>query len=98
MLQKKNDKTSKNLISIITWSFVGVLLFAELIVCVWSRVQCTQIKYAILKIEREYKNSIRLQEKLKIRLAQLSSPKRIMRLSKEIGLITPNPKQIYILK
>ncbi len=98
MSQKSNGKTTKSLTKIAAWFFICVLLFTELIVCVWSRGQCTQIKYDIFKGEMKYKKSVMLQDKLKIRFAQLSSPKRIAQLAKKAGLITPNPKQIYILK
>ena len=80
------------------WALVMVIFIAELLVYTWFRVQCTQVGYEINRATETHKRQIALQNSLKIELARLKSPERIVRIATDnLKLVMPQPEQIMSL-
>ena len=83
---------------ILTYLLVMFLFIAELFFYAWCRVQCVQIGYEITEARVKMQRLTARQEKLKIELARLRSPRRIAKIAEEqLGLITPSSGQILLL-
>ena len=80
------------------WALVMGIFIVELLVYTWFRVQCTQIGYEINRTTETQKRQIALQNSLKIELARLKSPERIVRIATDkLSLVMPQPEQIMSL-
>lgn len=80
------------------WALVMGVFIAELLVYTWFRVQCTQIGYEINRATETQKRQIALQNNLKIELARLKSPERIVKIATDkLSLVMPQPEQIMSL-
>ena len=80
------------------WALLMGIFIAELFVYTWFRVQCTQIGYEINRAAETQKRQIALQNSLKIEMARLKSPERIVKIATEkLGLVLPQPEQIMSL-
>lgn len=74
------------------------IFIIELFSYTWCRVQCVRIGYEITKEINNNQKIITLQNKLKIELASLKSPKRLAEIaSRKLNLTRPTSKQIIIL-
>lgn len=74
------------------------IFIVELFVYTWFRVQCTQYGYEISRATETRQRQITLQNNLKIELARLKSPERIVKIAKErFDLAMPQPEQIMSL-
>jgi len=81
---------------------VGIFLLcvftAELLVYTWVRVQCVRVGYEISALTKEQQRLTELQANLKVELARLRAPQRIIRIAQEkLGLTLPTPKQMMIM-
>ncbi len=89
---KRKIKTSTLLILV-------VVIMIELFLYTWCHVQSIHMGYKItsqLKQEKELKV---IQKKLRLELAQLRSPERIMQIaSKQLGLVLPDPDQVIVVR
>jgi cell division protein FtsL len=73
--------------------FVGELLFIT-----WCRIQSRNIETEIIARTEEAARLSDEQDKLKIELARLKSPRRIAKIAREkLGLITPTPDQTIVM-
>ena len=73
--------------------FIGELLFSA-----WCREQSRIIDTDIIKQNQITERLSDMQDKLKIELAVLKSPKRIARIARDrLGLITPTPDQTMVI-
>ena len=73
--------------------FIGELLFSA-----WCREQSRIINSDIIKQTQIAKQLADMQDKLKIELAVLKSPKRITKIARQrLGLITPTPDQTMVI-
>ena len=80
------------------WALLMGLFILELFVYTWFRVQCTQIGYEINRATEIQKRQTALQNSLKIELARLKSPERIVKIATDkLGLVMPQPEQIMSL-
>ena len=80
------------------WALVMGIFIVELLVYTWFRVQCTQIGYEINRTTETQNRQIALQNSLKIELARLKSPERIVRIATDkFSLVMPQPEQIMSL-
>lgn len=80
------------------WIILMSIFISELFLYAWCRVQCVNIGYEITQAEQNQRDLVALQNKLKVELAHLKSPERIAEIAKEqLGLTTPEPKQIMVL-
>jgi hypothetical protein len=80
------------------WALVMGIFIIELLVYTWFRVQCTQIGYEINRATETQKRQIALQNNLKIELARLKSPERMVKIATDnLNLVMPQPEQIMSL-
>ena len=80
------------------YGVVMLLLFSEAFVFAWCRNHCVQIGYALSETRKEKKRLIEDQEALRVELAHLRSPARIIKISEErLGLSMPRPEQVVVL-
>lgn len=79
--------------------FAGLfILFAEVFVYTWCKVQVVNTKYAIADLRREAQKMQFAQDNLKIELARLRSPERIAVYARENrGLVMPTVGQFATL-
>lgn len=79
------------------WLVILLVFVGEFFLYTWCRVQCMRLRYAI---SAEKETAVRLAEEkkdLKIEIARLGSPARIMKMAKEKGMIMPTSEQVIIL-
>ena len=73
--------------------FIGELFFSA-----WCREQNRKISSDIIKQTQTTERLLGMQDKLKIELAVLKSPRRITRIARDrLGLITPTPDQTLVI-
>jgi len=64
----------------------------------WCRVQCRQLGYQTVAMEKQHQENKTLHKSLKVEIVRLNSPERIERIGRErFGLTPPDPKQILVL-
>lgn len=92
-------KAPKRKIKTSTLLILVVVIMIELFLYTWCHVQSIHMGYKItsqLKQEKELKV---IQKKLRLELAQLRSPERIMQIaSKQLGLVLPDPDQVIVVR
>ncbi len=92
-------KTTKRTIKTSTLIILVVAIMTELFLYTWCHVQSIHMGYQItsqLKQEKELKV---FQEKLRLELAQLRTPERIIQIaSKQLGLVLPAPDQVIVVE
>ena len=95
-IKNKNTQISKVKLALI---FAGLfILFAEIFVYTWCKVQVVNTQYAIADLRRETQRLQFAQDNLKIELARLRSPERIAVYARENrGLIMPTVGQFVNL-
>ena len=65
---------------------------------VWSNFERTQIGYDLTQLQKEEMRLEEINQKLKLELATLKSPRNLERLAiQELGLSPPKPEQIVLL-
>jgi len=97
-MAKKTDKNTGKQKVMIVWIIFMALFIAEFLLYAWSRVQCVDAGYEISRATQHQQELTTLQNNLKIELASLKSPDRIEKIAKkDLGLITPTPKQMVII-
>jgi cell division protein FtsL len=89
---KRNPKLIAAYLSLMA-GFIAVLLFSA-----WCRDQSRKIDADIIKQTKKAEQLAEMQDRLKIELARLKSPRRISKIARErLGLITPTPEQTIVL-
>ena len=74
------------------------IFFGELFFYTWCRVQCVRTGYEITQVRNQYLKLNTVQYNLKIEIARLKSPERIVKKAKEeLGLVMPTTKQMVIM-
>ena len=80
------------------WLLVMALFITELFFYTWCRVQCTNLGYDITLGESKIQKQNKTAFNLRIELASLRSPERIIQRAKtEFGLVIPGGEQIVVL-
>jgi cell division protein FtsL len=97
-MKNKKNRTQRNPKVILTCLLVMFLFIGELFFCAWCRRQSFRMDYEITESNTKMQRLTARQEKLKIELARLRSPRRIAKIAKEqLGLIMPTSGQILLL-
>lgn len=95
---KKMKKNFRELKLTGVWFVLLSIFIIELFSYTWCRVQCVRIGYEITDEINNNQKIITLQNKLKIELARLKSPKRLAEIaSHKLNLTRPTPKQVIII-
>jgi cell division protein FtsL len=80
------------------WIFLLCVFIAELLIYTWVRVQCVRVGYEISALGQEQQRLTELQANLKVELARLRAPQRIIRIAQEkLGLTLPTSKQMMVM-
>ncbi|CAB1064655.1 hypothetical protein D1BOALGB6SA_9451 [Olavius sp. associated proteobacterium Delta 1] len=80
------------------WLVLMAVFIGELLFSAWCREQSRIIDSDIIKQTQITERLSGMQDKLKIELAVLKSPKRITRIARDrLGLITPTPQQTMVI-
>ncbi len=90
MAQAKRKKKPKNRIWIVLLAFCLV----ELLAYTWFRVQHVRTGYEVGRLTAENRRLKEQQNLLKVEVARLRSPSRLVRIAGEMGLKRPEPNQI----
>ena len=94
----KNKHKKRNPILTMAWLALMAVFIGELLFSVWCREQSRIIDSDIIKQTQKVKRLSDMQDKLKIELAVLKSPRRIAKIARErLGLITPTPEQTIVI-
>jgi len=81
------------LLSLLMFVFICELGFG-----VWCRVQSQKISYVIVEQTKRMRQLTAMQDNLKIELARLRSPQRIMKIARDqLGLKMPTPAQTVVI-
>lgn len=92
----RNKKTGLKLAAI--WSIIAIVFIAELFLYTWCRVQCVKTGYEITKETDKRLRLSSLQNNLKVEIAHLKSPQRIVRIATtQLGLIIPTPEKMITI-
>lgn len=95
--KRKTTKRSTKQISW-PWMLVFTLFMLELFFYTWCRVQCVQVGLALSAERRKQQELSTLENSLKIELARLKAPERVMRIAQQnLGLQMPEPKQTIMV-
>lgn len=95
-LIKKRIK--RNPMLTMAWLVLMAVFIGELLFSAWCREQSRIIDSDIIKQTQITERLSGMQDKLKIELAVLKSPKRITRIARDrLGLITPTPQQTMVI-
>ncbi len=82
--------------------YLIILLFffvPEVLIFIWLHVQTVNLSYDIAKAQKQKRELMEINKKLRIQLANLKSPERIEGIAlNQLGLRVPDKGQIEILK
>ncbi len=80
------------------WTLVVTAILAELFLMTWCRVQSREISCDMAAAYTRQAELLRIQEKLRVELAHLASPERIMKIAfNQFGLSMPAPDQVVVI-
>lgn len=81
------------------WIMVMIVFMGQLLTYTWCRVQNTRRGYEIMEVLAEQRRLLAVRETLKIELARLKSPARIVQIAREqLGLVSPGKQQTIDLQ
>jgi len=97
-MKNKKKRVTRNPKLTLAYLAVMVVFIVELLFSAWCREQSRKIESDIIKQAQNIKRLSARQDKLKIELARLKSPRRIAKIARDqLGLITPTPNQTIVL-
>jgi len=80
------------------WIVLLCIFIGELLGYTWARMQCVQVGYEISALNKEQQSLNELQANLRVELARLKAPQRIIKIAQEkLGLTLPTPKQTLVM-
>jgi cell division protein FtsL len=80
------------------WICLLCVVIAELLAYTWVRVQWFQVGYEISNLTKEQQHLNELQANLKVELARLRAPQRIIRIAQEkLRLTLPASNQMMVM-
>jgi cell division protein FtsL len=80
------------------WMALLCIFIAELLGYAWVRMQCVGVGYEIAALTKEQHRLSELQVNLRVELARLKSPQRVLKIAEQkLGLTMPTPKQIMVM-
>jgi cell division protein FtsL len=80
-----------------TWIILLIICLVELLTYTWFRVQHVRTGYEIGKLTAENSRLKEQRNILRVEIARLKSPARLVRIADELGLKRPEPTQIRSL-
>jgi cell division protein FtsL len=94
----KNKRIKRNPKLIAAYLSLMVVFITALLFSAWCRDQSRKINTDIIKQTQIAEQLAEMQDRLKIELARLKSPRRISKIARDrLGLITPTPEQTIVL-
>lgn len=94
----KKKRIKRNPILTMSYLVLMAVFIGELLFSAWCREQSRIVDTDIIKQTQIAERLSDMQDKLKIELAVLKSPKRITKIARDrLGLITPTPKQTIVI-
>jgi cell division protein FtsL len=91
-------RIQRNPVLTMAWLALMAVFIGELLFSAWCREQSRIIDSDIIKQTQKVKRLSDMQDKLKIELAVLKSPRRIAKIARDrLGLITPTPEQTIVI-
>ena len=94
----KKKRTKPNPVLTLAYLVLMAVFISELLFSAWCREQSRIISSDIIKQAQIAERLADMQDKLKIELAFLKSPKRITKIARErLGLIRPTPDQTMVI-
>ena len=95
---RKKKRIRRNPVLTVVYLVLMALFIGELLFSAWCREQSRIVDTDIIKQTQMAKELAEMQDKLKIELAVLKSPKRITKIARErLGMITPTPEQTLVI-
>ena len=92
-------KTSARTVKTSTLILLVVAIMVELFFYTWFHVQSVHMGYKITSQLKQEKKLGVIQEKLRLELAQLRTPERIIKIaSEQLGLVLPDTEQVIVVK
>jgi len=96
--RRQKNRIKRNPILTLSYLVLMAVFIGELLFSAWCREQSRIINADIIKQTQIAKQLADMQDKLKIELAVLKSPKRITKIARQrLGLITPTPDQTMVI-
>jgi len=96
--RRKKKRTKRNPVLTAVYLLLMAAFIGELLFSAWCREQSRIIETDIIRQAQIAERLSDLQDKLKIELAVLKSPKRITTIARDrLGLITPTPDQTMVI-
>jgi cell division protein FtsL len=96
--KRRKKRIRRNPVLTVAYLVLMALFIGELLFSAWCREQSRIVDTDIIKQTQIAKELADMQDKLKIELAVLKSPKRITKIARErLGLITPTPEQTMVI-
>lgn len=96
--RSKKKRAKRNPVLTAVYLLLMAVFIGELLFSAWCREQSRIIETDIIRQAQIAERLSDLQDKLKIELAVLKSPKRITEIAKDrLGLITPTPEQTMVI-
>ena len=94
----KNKRVKRNPRLIAAYLSLMAVFIALMLFSAWCRDQSRKIDADIIKQTQKAEQLAEMQDRLKIELARLKSPRRISKIARNrLGLITPTPEQTIML-
>jgi len=94
----KKKRIKRNPFLTMSYLVLMAVFISELLFSAWCREQSRIIDTDIIKQTQIAERLSDMQDKLKIELAVLKSPKRITKIARDqLGLIRPTPKQTIVI-
>jgi cell division protein FtsL len=95
---RKKKRIKRNPKLFIAYLLLLGIFIAELFFIAWCGIQSRKIESEIIALTQKAAQLSDSQDKLKIELARLKSPRRIAKIARErLGLITPTPNQTIVI-
>lgn len=97
---RKKQPREKAPLGPIRWLIILLFVFVpSVLVYIWLHVQTVGLSYDIAKAQKQKREFLETNKKLRIQLANLKNPERIERIAlTQLGLKPPEKGQIEILK
>lgn len=96
-MKKKQKKTRSSGFPLV-WMVVLIVFFAEIFLYAWCRVHCVGLRYEIGRAEKKAAALESQKKDLRIQMAELRSPARIMAVAEEeLGMTMPRTDQIVVI-
>jgi cell division protein FtsL len=97
-MKKKTRRKERNPKVITAYLLLMFVFITELLFYTWCRVQYVRTKYEIEEQTARARQLSAMQDNLKIELARLKSPRRIVKIAEtQLGLIKPSSKQTLFI-